>query len=85
MHNSSEARGGDYREKGECANIPKNKSYVQDAYASYSIESRVKVIPRYVELRLEKEFYSIPPSPPHIRLEKENFTANFSIEIENLR
>lgn len=62
--------------------ICKNKSYVQDAYASYSIESRVKVIPRYVELPCERILLD---PPPRIRLEKENFTANFSIEIENLQ
>lgn len=65
-----------------CEYTRKNKSYVQDAYASYSIESRVKVIPRYVELPCERILLD---PPPRIRLEKENFTANFSIEIENLQ
>lgn len=53
LHNSSEASGGDYKCR-EKKRMYLRINRAQDAYASYSIESRVKVIPRYVELPCER-------------------------------
>lgn len=61
LHNSSEASGGDYKCR-EKKRMYLRINRAQDAYASYSIESRVKVIPRYVELPCERILLDSPYS-----------------------
>lgn len=61
LHNSSEASGGDYKCR-EKKRMYLRINRAQDAYASYSIESRVKVIPRYVELPCERILLNSPYS-----------------------
>lgn len=47
----------------------------QDAYASYSIESRVKVIPRYVELPCERILLNSPYPSGEKRKKKKNLSS----------